>query len=97
MDYVKKALEKHNSKTEDNPIDYDEHMKSVDWAGCEVAESILGKWSETTVEPGVFRFQGEVEHDPFDRIAYEIALKELYFYFKTKREGAGIENRDWDL
>ena len=97
MDYVKKALEKHNSKTKDNPIDYDEYMKSVDWAGCEVAESVLGKWSEATVEPGVFRFQGEVEDDLFDRIAYEIALKELYLYFKRKWEGAVIDNRDWDL
>ena len=41
MDYVKRALEKHNSKTEDDPIDYDEYMKSVDWAGCMTAESIL--------------------------------------------------------
>ena len=72
MDCVKKELEKHNSKTEDNPIDYDEYMKSVDWAGCEVAESILGKWPETTIEPGVFRFQGEVEHDLFDRIATKL-------------------------
>ena len=69
MDYVKKALEKRNSKAEDNPIDYDEYMKSVDWAGCMTAQSILEKWSETTVESSCFDFQEEVEDDLFNRIA----------------------------
>ena len=97
MDYVKKALEKHDSKTEDNPIGYDEYMKSVDWAGCRAAESILEKWSETTVESSCFDFQEEVEDDLFNRIAYEIALKELYLYFKDCWQEAAIKNRDQDL
>ena len=101
MDYVKKALENHNSKTEDNPIGYDECMKSVDWAGCMTAASILEKCSKTTVkttvESGCFDFQEEVEDDLFNRIAYEIALKELYLYFKDCWQEEAIKNRDQDL
>ena len=33
-DCIKKSLEKYNSKTKDDQIDYDEHMKSADWAGA---------------------------------------------------------------
>ena len=97
MNYVKKALEKHNSKPEGNPIDYDEYMKSVDWAGCITAESIREKWSKTTVESSCFDFQEEVKDDLFNRIANEIVLKELYLYFKDCWQEAAIKNRDQDL